>query len=237
MNGYGNSRHSRHRSRHAHRSRNSNAGNLLDFLTRSKFDSYDNSDYDYDLVSGNAPLSLLDLLFMLPTASRAIPQTPFGFTFTLSPRSSLDMGSQEFYGGDKTQNLLQTTFMLPDNTDETTTTEQPALVQTTFVPPVEEPVSTPTETPLVPPPATPQTTPLTPPPANPQQPSQSTTETSQTTPVSPPAQTTPVEIAPPQVPTKPAPKEIASATDGVEIAPKTTNKVPLPDVISYRSAP
>ena len=229
-----------------HTSRKSPALSLFNLLMRSKLHSF--SDYDYDLgVGGSSPLSLLNLLFMLPHVAPRPPPPPVGiFTITLHsapvPVRPVSIGSgREYYA----ENLVPPRPPMPPFMPRPPT--RPVPVQTMPVPARQQPV----QTNLV----LPEQEPMTPPPAEssvPPSPSSETLMTNQI-PVEKPGDgpieegtgTTSLqaEVNPNAIPPPEPPVEIATQDDSTDSASAETGRAPrsiktrLPDIVTYRSAP
>jgi len=194
-----------------HFSRDQSSPNFFDMLSQSKLKKQDDdtdNDYDYDLgVSGNSPLSLMDLMFMLPAPR---------------PMISIEMIPTNHHDHVKgpPRAVQPTTASLPAQTTSQTAVEKPLQP-----PPAQTPPQTTT------PPQ--QTTPV---PQTPQTETPASTQPQAPVETSPPAEISPpVEIAPvPPHPTNNTPTVGVEMASG---KPKSTKTPALPDVVSYRSAP
>jgi hypothetical protein len=242
-----------------HAPHKSPALSLFNLLMRSKLNSF--SDYDYDLgVGGSTPLSLLNLLFMLPHVAPR-PPPPVGLlTITVHsapvPVRPVNIGSGREYYADNSPvppRPPMPPFLMPRPP------MRPVPVQTLLVLPRQEPVQTflvlPEQEPETPPPA--ESEPLTPPPAESSVPPSPPSETEMTNqipvdkppdgPIEEPTTTTQVEAAPNAIPPAPPAVEIATQDDSsvnseIAVVPETGRaprsiKTRLPDIVSYRSAP
>lgn len=229
-----------------HTSRKPPALSLFNLLMRSKLNSF--SDYDYDLgVGGSSPLSLLNLLLMLPHVAPR-PPPPVGiFTITLHsapvPVRPVNIGSgREYYA----ENLVPPRPPMPSFMPRPPM--RPVPVQTMPVPARQQPV----QTPMTPPSA--QSEPLTRPPAESSvPPSPSEIVMTNQIPVEKPSDgpieegtgTTSLqaEVNPNAIPPPEPPVEIATQDDSTDSASVETGRAPrsiktrLPDIVTYRSAP